>query len=283
MRNNFYIKGIVFLILVLFSVGCSKNIPILNKSLNVKDLSISDFDWSTESSKCFSENCYIVSFTNNSDYDVISPKFIFKVKDDVSDESLNVYDEFMQKYSWYLSDEDTVRGVTLIGYDDSLIEKSKNTRKIIFTVGFDDTAWHDYPTDEQFALMEPKELSLGVIGKDNKLYLAYYNFVDKTWKLDENTMNVNDWPASEIAKKVDKIVGKYFMVTYNSEDRISVQSYGVTNNDYKDYVEKLKSNGFMNDLDYSSYSFEAKDNDGNKIELWYDEDALSLSMRLCKD
>lgn len=277
------IKVFALLLFMVVLSACSKNSSIFNKSLKAKDLSISDFTWSTENSKCFGKNCYIVSFTNNSNYDVISPKFIYKVKDDISDESLNVYNEFMQEHSWFLNEQDTVRGVTLIGYDDSLVEKSKNTRKIIFTVGFDNTAWHDYPTKEQFELMEPKELSLGVIGKDSKLYLAYYNFIDKSWSLDETTMDVNVWPTSELAKKVDKIVGKYFMVTYSSENSISVQSYDVSKDDYDKYVGKLKSNGFTNEESYSSYMFEAKDADGAEVNLWYEEDTFSLAMTLNKD
>lgn len=277
------IKVFTLLLFMVVLSACSKNSSIFDNSLKAKDLSISDFTWSTEYSKCSGENCYIVSFTNNSNYDVISPKFIYKVKDDISDESLNVYNKFMQEHSWFLNEGDTVRGVTLIGYDDSLVEKSKNTRKIIFTVGFDNTAWHDYPTKEQFELMEPKELSLGVIGKDSKLYLAYYNFIDKSWSIDETIMDVNVWPTSELAKKVDKIVGKYFMVTYNSENSISVQSYGASKDDYDKYVGKLKSNGFTNEESYSSYLFEAKDGDGAEVNLWYDEDTFSLAMTLNKD
>ena len=277
------IKVFTLLLFMVVLSACSKNSSIFDNSLKAKDLSISDFTWSTEYSKCSGENCYIVSFTNNSNYDVISPKFIYKVKDDISDESLNVYNKFMQEHSWFLNEGDTVRGVTLIGYDDSLVEKSKNTRKIIFTVGFDNTAWHDYPTKEQFELMEPKELSLGVIGKDSKLYLAYYNFIDKSWSIDETTMDVNVWPTSELAKKVDKIVGKYFMVTYNSENSISVQSYGASKDDYDKYVGKLKSNGFTNEESYSSYLFEAKDSDGAEVNLWYDGDTFSLAMTLNKD
>lgn len=277
------IKVFTLLLFMVVLSACSKNSSIFDNSLKAKDLSISDFTWSTEYSKCSGENCYIVSFTNNSNYDVISPKFIYKVKDDISDESLNVYNKFMQEHSWFLNEGDTVRDVTLIGYDDSLVEKSKNTRKIIFTVGFDNTAWHDYPTKEQFELMEPKELSLGVIGKDSKLYLAYYNFIDKSWSIDETIMDVNVWPTSELAKKVDKIVGKYFMVTYNSENSISVQSYGASKDDYDKYVGKLKSNGFTNEESYSSYLFEAKDGDGAEVNLWYDEDTFSLAMTLNKD
>ena len=277
------IKVFTLLLFMVVLSACSKNSSIFDNSLKAKDLSISDFTWSTEYSKCSGENCYIVSFTNNSNYDVISPKFIYKVKDDISDESLNVYNKFMQEHSWFLNEGDTVRGVTLIGYDDSLVEKSKNTRKIIFTVGFDNTAWHDYPTKEQFELMEPKELSLGVIGKDSKLYLAYYNFIDKSWSIDETTMDVNVWPTSELAKKVDKIVGKYFMVTYNSENSISVQSYGASKDDYDKYVGKLKSNGFTNEESYSSYLFEAKDSDGAEVNLWYDGYTFSLAMTLNKD
>ena len=48
--------------------------------------------------------------------------------------------------------------------------------------------------------MEPKELQIGIVS-GNKLYIAYYNFKGKSWKLDEKTVVVDEWTKNEICKK----------------------------------------------------------------------------------
>ena len=54
---------------------------IASKGLKASDLSIEDFKWETNSSKCNGYDCYVVSLTNNSKYDIIGVDFSYKVKD----------------------------------------------------------------------------------------------------------------------------------------------------------------------------------------------------------
>ena len=86
-------------VLLIFSMtGCggknNSNGILGNKSLKASDLSIEDFKWETVSGKCDGYDCYVLSLTNNSKYDIIGVNFSYKVKDEVTDSQLNVYEEF---------------------------------------------------------------------------------------------------------------------------------------------------------------------------------------------
>lgn len=273
-------------VLMIFSMtGCggknNSNGILGNKSLKASDLSIEDFKWETVSGKCDGYDCYVLSLTNNSKYDIIGVNFSYKVKDEVTDSQLNVYEEFMKEHDGYIDESDSPKNVTLIGEKNKLVQKGEQLTDLRFTVGYEDSAWYDYPTDEQFNLMEPKELQLGVIS-GNKLYIAYYSFKDKSWKLDQNTADVDTWSNTDVAKKISKPNEKHHVIITDDEDEFKIYSYGITKDIYKEYTETLKANGFVQDEDYSSH-FEGKDENGYEVTVWFDDIEESLSIRIEKE
>ena len=280
------ILTILLSVLMIFSMtGCGEknnsNNILGNKSLKASDLSIEDFKWETVSGKCDGYNCYVLSLTNNSKYDIIGVNFLYKVKDEVTDNQLNVYEEFMKEHDGYIDENDSPKNVTLIGEKNKLVQKGEQLTDLRFTVGYEDSAWYDYPTDEQFNLMEPKELQLGVIS-GNKLYIAYYSFKDKSWKLDQNIADVDTWPNTDIAKKISKPNEKHHVIITDDENEFEIYSYGITKDIYKEYTETLKANGFIQDEDYSS-CFEGKDKNGYEVTVWFDDIEESLSIRIEKE
>lgn len=280
------ILTILLSVLMIFSItGCGEknnsNNILGNKSLKASDLSIEDFKWETVSGKCDGYNCYVLSLINNSKYDIIGVNFSYKVKDEVTDNQLNVYEEFMKEHDVYIDENDSPKNVTLIGEKNKLVQKGEQLTDLRFTIGYEDSAWYDYPTDEQFNLMEPKELQLGLIS-GNKLYIAYYSFKDKSWKLDQNIVDVDTWPNTDIAKKISKPNEKHHVIITDDENEFEIYSYGITKDIYKEYTETLKANGFIQDEDYSSY-YEGKDKDGYEVTVWFNNIEESLSIRIEKE
>ncbi len=256
-------------------IGVKKNV------LEASDLSIDDFEWKTSRTKYNGVDCYSFSLTNNSDYDIIAVEFTYKIKDDVNDSDLAVYDEFMKAHEGYIEKDDSSRDVILKGSKNSLIEKGEELTNLIFTVGFKNWAWYDFPTEEQFELMEPKEMEIGVVGKDNILYIAYYDFEDNSWILDENTKSVDTWSEKEIAKKISKPSEGHHIVITDDENKFQVYSYGVNTDEYSQYIENLRTSGFKEESNSSSH-FEGKNDDGYTVELWYDseEERVSISIKI---
>ena len=187
----------------------------------------------------------------------------------------------MKEHDGYIDENDSPKNVTLIGEKNKLVQKGEQLTDLRFTIGYEDSAWYDYPTDEQFNLMEPKELQLGLIS-GNKLYIAYYSFKDKSWKLDQNIVDVDTWPNTDIAKKISKPNEKHHVIITDDENEFEIYSYGITKDIYKEYTETLKANGFIQDEDYSSY-YEGKDKDGYEVTVWFNNIEESLSIRIEKE
>lgn len=274
--------GLLFLLVVMITTltacgGNEKNSSSNSSSLKTSELSIEDFKWETKASKCNGDDCYVLSLVNNSKFDVIVVNFSYKVKDDVSDSELSVYDEFMREHDGYIDEDDSPKDVTLIGSKDQLVEKGATLTDLRFTVGFQDYSWYDYPTDKQFELMEPRELELGIIN-NNKLYIAYYNFKEKSWKLDEKSASADTWSNKEIAKKISKPNEKHHVIITDDDDEFEIHSYGVTEDMYNEYIQALISAGFTKE-DYNSH-FEGTDSNGYEVEVWHykEEQRLSISI-----
>ncbi len=254
---------------------------IASKELKASDLSIEDFKWETNSSKCNGYDCYVVSLTNNSKYDIIGVDFSYKVKDSVSESQLNVYDKFMKDHDGYIEEDDSPKDVTLGANKNVLVQKGEQISGLNLTVGFKNWFWYDYPTDEQFNLMEPKELQIGIVS-GNKLYIAYYNFKGKSWKLDKKTVVVDEWTKNEIGKKLNKPNGQHFVVKTDDDEEFEIYSYGVTKDMYKEYVQNLKTSGFNEDDSYSSH-FEGTNSDGYTVEVYHYENEKTLSISIEKE
>jgi len=151
-----------------------------------------------------------------------------------------------------------------------------------FMIGFKNWSWYDYPTDEQFELMGPKEIQLGVVGEDGLLYLAYYDFETDTWMIDENTIPVDTWSEKEIAKKISRPAEGHHVVTTDEDDRFGFVSYGVTTDDYSQYVKSIKAVGFAEDNSNPSH-FAGKSADGYTVKLWYYSEDERLSITIEKE
>jgi hypothetical protein len=250
------------------------------KSLKASDLSIDDFELETVPGKSDGYDCYITSLTNNSKYDVIGVSISYKVKDEVSEKELKVYDDFMKSHDGYINEYDSSRDVTLIGTEKALIEKGEKLTGLKVTVGFKDLCWYDYPTEEQFDLMEPKELTLGIVGNDNKIYYAYYDFTNKSWKLDEETVdNLNTWSNTELAQTIDEPNGKYYFITEDDDDELRFEVYGVSVDKYNEYLETLENLGFKEEYSSKSY-YEGIKDDKKEIDVYYSESDAKLSVTL---
>lgn len=254
----------------------------LSKSLKASDLSIKDFEWETTSSKCNGYDCYVFTLTNNSKYDIIAVEFSYKVKDEVTEAELEVYNDFMNDHEGYIEEDDSPKGVTLRGSRNTLVAKGETLTDLRFTVGYGNLSWYDYPTDEQFELMEPEELEIGVVGEDNKLYIAYYDFETEKWKLDTETASVDTWSKSELAKKIEKPTEKHHVIIDDDEDTFAVYSYGVTSDNYKAYTQKMAELGFVDEDPSSSY-YSATNSEGYEIDLWYTKDDLRLKVEIEKE
>lgn len=280
MRRTIKYLSILLLIICLTACGKGDNggINLLpTKKLKASDLSISDFEWNTDASKCYGNDCYIFSLKNNSKYDIVGFQFKYSVKDDVPTSDLDIYDDFMKDHDGYIEEDDSPRYVTLnTGAVDVLLSQGESKEGTTLRIGYRDWTWYSYPNDKQFELMEPNELQVGII-YEKKLYLAYYSFLNKSWKLDAKTGVADEWTNKEIGKKLPKTNGKHFIVIVDEDDYYNIGVYGITKELYNEYIDELVKQN------YEKGEYDRYKKDGYTIDLYYNEDMETLDLSIKKD
>lgn len=123
-----------------------------------------------------------------------------------------------------------------------------------------------------YNLVEPDVATIKYIN-DNKIYTSYYDFSTKKYSEDENTEEAYYWTTSELGTKIPKpdvkVVKKYIS---DNEDSFGFEAYGLSLDQFNEYVDKCKQLGFT--VDESSYEghYSADDKDGYNVYLSYKED-----------
>ena len=249
-------------------------------SISKSELNIEDFNWTVEEAKFEGTDYYAFSLVNNSKYNLLGVQIDYSLKEDVSDEELSVFDDFMNEHKDYIEDDATSTDIFLRGARMKYIASGDTADSIPVVIGINNLTWTDIPTTEQFNLMEPKELCLGLIENDETLHLAYYNFIDKNWRFDSETISINKWPSSEIANLIPKPDGHIFTVnTYENINSMDVTVYGVNTDEFSDYITQLKESFTSNEYESEDY-FSADDESGNSVSVTYDKYSSSYSISL---
>lgn len=270
--------------------GCGNNEKsssggIFSNSLKAKDLAIKDFVWETKETRINGKKSYVMTITNNSEYDILGAKIYYELKDSATEDDLKLFDDFMTDHADWFDEDETVEDITLVGSRDKLVKKGETLDQIILYIGMGTTYWYDRPTEEQFELMQPYELQLAVIGKDNKAYVVYYEFDDDEWSIDEITKAVNTWAKNDLADKVIKPTCDYYILTseVDEEDYLDFVCYGVTKEYFRQYAEESRKAGFDVDApevdDYEMY-YSAENKDGISISITYDEKSETLEVSI---
>ncbi len=78
-----------------------------------------------------------------------------------------------------------------------------------------------------------------------------------------------DWSEIEMCEIIPAPNSKKGKIMTNSENDVSVYIYKVSRSDFKDYVSQCKDEGFTVDSDSSDGSYDAYNEDGYKLRLYY--------------
>lgn len=275
-------------IMLLGMTGCGNNEGgssggVFSDGLKTKDLSIEDFAWETKETRIDGKKSYAMTITNNSEYDILGAEIYYELKDSVTEDDLKLFDDFMNDHADWFDEDETAEDVTLVGSRNKLVKKGETLDQVILYVGMGTTYWYDRPTEEQFELMQPYELQLAVIGKDNKAYVVYYEFDDEEWSIDETTKDMNTWAKNDLADKVVKPTCDYYMLTseVDDDDDLDFTCYGTTKEYFKQYAEETRKAGFDVDApeenDYETY-YSAENKDGVSISITYNKDSETFKV-----
>lgn len=78
-----------------------------------------------------------------------------------------------------------------------------------------------------------------------------------------------NWPTSGVATSLPKPELEYGKIITDTSDDFSIELYFAEQKDYDNYVEACKKEGFTVDYTSTSSQFDAKDSNGNKLNVSY--------------
>lgn len=266
------------LILCCFT-GCSSNGSSKKDDNNPPEIKMSDIDWSVKSGIIDDERKLTFSYKNNTDYTIAYIELTFTRKDSVSDQ------EMLNAFKQYDNDDyskNEIKNFNIVTESYRFVKSDQKSNNI--SCGADDGLWTDL-TQDQYNLMTPDNAIIKVI-KNRKFYTFNYDFKNKDMILDDSNSDINiyQWSSSDMAKKTLK--PNFDCVVVDSDDNayFLFHGYGVSRRQFETYVEKVKTKFSDIETDDSDIEyFEAKNNNGDEIELSYNASEQEVSCTISND
>lgn len=246
--------------------------------LTADQLTISYFDWDAKEKIIEKALCYTLTLRNRSPFPILSTEITYKTRDNVSDRSLKQFDKFKTTHKDYISPDEDNRNIILIGKSEAYVKSGQYLYDLPITIGIHSMTWYDSPNYDQFILMRPDVLSLGLV-KENLLYTCHYDFVSKTWTVDEDPVRLNAWPDNPLAKLVPTPSCDYFRVsTEPDSDYLTFTAYGYSEEAYKEYVDAVKKAGFTRKSSTGKRYYSAEDRKENAVDIMYDPNLWNMEV-----
>ena len=292
--SRFYKRICLFAVLavVLVSTGCTVSTDsddISHESTNigknkekkepVDNVKIEDLEWYIEEGILKNDRYELFSYTNNSDYVIKNFTINLLQKESVTEddianvhgyikEALNCSDEDIE---WLKSEEFGIQARSeVILYPGQSIENQ-------YVFYYKGIVYVKAP--EHMELVEPDIATIEYI-KDDKIYTEYYDFKTGKYSLDSEVEKAFQWPESSVAKKLPKPEVLILEDSYSDEDYINCEAFGVSLNDFNDYVSLCKEYGFTEDMMEHEGFYSADDVEGYDLMLSYDNSSNSMSVIL---
>lgn len=89
-----------------------------------------------------------------------------------------------------------------------------------------------------------------------------------------------EMPDTDIAKMLPDPGSNYGEVSYSSDDSLSIKVYKYSNDDFKNYMKECKKAGFDVDVESSDKSYDATNEAGYTLSLYYYANDKKMSINL---
>lgn len=262
--------------------GTSEDSQKTAEALTADQLTISYFNWDVREKIIAKGLCYTLSLYNGSPYPLLSTEINYRVRDNVTEKELRLFDDFKKDNKKYVDQNEDNHNIILIGKSETYVKTGQYLRDVPVTIGIHSMTWYDTPDYDQFILMKPSTLSLGLV-KDDLLYHCQYDFINKAWTVDPDPEELNKWPDTELSALLPKPSCDYYQVTTTEKDNyLAFTVFGMSKEDYKDYADSVKKAGFTKKKKSGEHYYSAEDKDGNTVDLIYDKinDNIDVNVNL---
>lgn len=243
--------------------GQSKNSKA-GKSDSIKP---DEIEFAVEDGFWYDERKPVLTFTNNSAFDIVTVDVEFSQKSDMTDEQRQVvFADFLEDD--FYKDDDLTEYV-INSYKEQLVAPGETSLEA--EVCLNNTG-HTLENVEYFDLFEPSMAEVVYLGGDGRVYVEYIDYkTGKTKDASKGGKEAVMWSKGDLAKRMPKIDAPVRIVTTDDEDDFWFETLGVTIEDFDSYVKKLKEMGY-DQIDYEDEDeFRAHDKDGYEATAAFSE------------
>lgn len=221
----------------------------------------------------------VFSYTNNSDYDIISLNIDYKIKDGVSSDELNSISEIKEKAE---SKSHDISETKINVFNDRYVPAGDKCENV--PIYLDNT--YSYVTDMSTTdLMTPDILKVMYV-KNGTIYSAYYDYKNEKMTYNEDTRAAKSWSETDLAKSIPEPDSNVVIVDSDDDGYFRAIACHYTKDDYDKYVKKCKEAGYTKEQDsYESTKYcryTAKNDKGYEVEVYFTEEK-NLDVAVDKD
>jgi len=254
MKKGF--AGVVLSAVMIFSMtGCGENGTKIAENALTSEASeskeeeykidISEIDWNISASVVNGERITALNYTNNSGYPIIDFKIKFTQKPDLTEEEFAVLNDVKEKFEY---EDNEIRDIYVAGECKKYTEPGQKVSDIPCEI--DD--WYELDDISILDIMRPDMATIEYIDTDGKGYTMYYDFLNESYgKSSDGGQELQNWSDSELASMIPKPEAYKIDVSDSLDNWFSFDAYGMSYDKYREYIEKLKENGY-NEKSYSS-------------------------------
>lgn len=277
------IKCIILICMIAIIGGCSSNNKKNNTNSDLEEqskINIEDIDWKVRQGIVDGDRYALLDYKNNTPYTITYFELTFEEKDDLKEEDKEKFYEHI-KDALNANDEDMEeiknKKIEFYAKSNRIVNKNKtvkNQRAYYYSGIY-------YLQDASYInLANPSTATIEYISND-KIHTVYYDYKSKEYTEDEKTEKAIYWTKGTFKDKVPKpkaqVIKKDY---YDDEDEFKFNAYGLTINDYYNYIEKCKKMGYTVDSNNYNTSYNAKNSEGYEIDISYDEDDFELNVSI---
>lgn len=263
------------IMLVLCSLfGC--NLSTVNANNESLYPTVDEIDWVLK--PYLSEgNTEHVSFDymNNSDYTIASVEMKWQLKEDMQETLLTEFNTLQEDLE--LSDEEMTN--LYIGVKNRKICEPGAS---VENSGCTFNSWRYVEPDYMgiFELMTPDAMTVSYL-KDGEIYTVKYDYSNDLYMEGDSTLAYS-WPEDGLGSKIPKLESSISEVILDMDTSFSINVYGITREEYEDYIEICKEAGFTEDFSYDSDNgvVVAKNIEGCMLIMDYVEEDSCVSIGL---
>lgn len=239
----------------------------VNQKTNVykKDaIKIEDIDWNVAEGVIDGERFVSFNYVNNSAYTIIDIELEFKQKEGTTAEQLSLFNELKADNEW--TDEE-IQEIYILGYNRKCADSGEQVSDSPCVINGTYTLVENMA---QYEIMEPDMMTIGYIGDDGKGYVEYYDFGSLSYgSSSQGAQDLQLWSTTEISGLLPKEKFRAVSVDTDEKDSFSFSAYGVSREEYQEYVNSVKEKGFITEEFEGSDSYSASNAEGFVVDISY--------------